>query len=95
MPAMNTPRKTVRIEKPMRLAHRCFFFAGPFLPADEALAAFRDVCDLEPARAARREGSESRPDVREPPGSMMSFQSDCPLLVATYSPFQRIGIPLD
>ena len=53
MPAMNTPRKTVRIEKPMRLAHRNLFFAGPFFPADEALAAFRDACDPAAARAAR------------------------------------------
>ena len=95
MPAMNTPRKTVRIEKPMRLAHRNLFFAGPFFPADEALAAFRDACDPAAARAARREGRASRPDAPERRGSRMSFQSDCPLLVATYSPFQRIGVPLD
>ena len=94
MPAMNTPRKMVRIENPMRLAHRNFFFAGPFLPADEAVAAFLEARDEAAPRAARREGRASRCDAPEPPGSMMSFQSDRPLLVATYSPFQRIVIPI-
>ena len=94
MPAMNTPRKTVRIEKPMRLAHRNFFFAEPFLSADEAVAAFLETRDEAAPRAARREGRASCRDAPEPPGSMMSFQSDRPLLVATYSPFQRIVIPI-
>ena len=43
MPAMKAPRKMVRIPNPMRLAHRNFFFAGPFLPADEAVAATDDA----------------------------------------------------
>ena len=57
---------------------------------DEAVAAFLEARDEAAARVARREGRASRCDAPEPPGSMMSFQSDRPLLVATYSPFQRI-----
>ena len=78
----------------MRLAHRNLFFAGPFLPADEAVAAFLEARDEAAARAARREGRASRPDAPEPRGAMISFQSDCPLLVAAYSPFQRIVVLL-
>ena len=61
---------------------------------DEAVAAFAEARDEAARRAARREGRASCLDAPEPPGSMMSFQSDRPLLVATYSPFQRIVVPL-
>ena len=90
MPAMKTPRKMVRIPKPMRLAQRKRFFVGPVLSSDEAVVSPFDEWDACAACDERREGRCSCPDALDSPGPTMSFQLFCPLLVATCSPFQRI-----
>ena len=57
MPAIKAPRMRVRNPKPMRLAQRLFFFAGPFRPSDEAVAAFLDERVAGAEVTERREGA--------------------------------------
>ena len=94
MPAMKTPRKMVRIPKPMRLAQRKRFFVGPVLSSDEAVVSPFDEWDACAACDERREGRCSCPDALWLPGSTLPFPLFFPLLVATCSPFQRIVVPL-